>query len=253
MKEVKAIIADDEAALRDALRRKLAVLWPEMTICGEAGDGAAALKLCKKLLPDIAFLDIKMPGLSGIEVAKKLPESCLPVFITAHDEFALKAFEAGAIDYLLKPVTDNRLERTVKRLRSRMDDPSFSAHSVQKMLEKLALAARSTKEHLQWIKVQHKDSIRLISVTEIHYFKASDKYTVVKTTAKEFLIKKTIAELVSELSPDHFWQIHRSTIVNLATIDTISRSLTGKYQILLKNMPETLAVSRSFSHMFKQM
>src|SRR6266540_3407091 len=131
MKEVKAIIADDEAALRDALKRKLASLWPEMTICGEACDGVAALKLSKRLLPDIAFLDINMPGLSGIDVAKKLPEKCLPVFITAHDEFALKAFEAGAIDYLLKPVTDSRLEKTVKRLRNRMDDPSFSAQNVQ--------------------------------------------------------------------------------------------------------------------------
>jgi DNA-binding LytR/AlgR family response regulator len=253
MKEVKAIIADDEAALRDTLKRKLEVLYPEMVICGEACDGFAALELTRNLLPDIAFLDINMPGLSGIEVAKILPEKCLPVFITAHDEFALRAFEAGAIDYLLKPVTDGRLEKTVKRLRSRMHAPSFSTHNVQEILQKLNVAVRKTQEYLQWIKVQHKDSIRLISVKEVLYFHASDKYTVVRTTDKEFLIKKTITELVAELSPDLFWQIHRSTIVNVTSIDTISRSLTGGYQVRLKNMSETLPVSRSFSHLFKQM
>jgi DNA-binding LytR/AlgR family response regulator len=252
MKEVKAIIADDEAALRDTLKRKLAVLYPEMTICGEACDGFAALELTRSVLPDIAFLDINMPGLSGIEVAKILPEKCLPVFITAHDEFALRAFDAGAIDYLLKPVTDGRLEKTVKRLRGRMHDPSFSAQNVHEILQKLQAAVGKTQEYLQWIKVQHKDSIRLISVKEILYFHASDKYTVVRTADKEFLIKKTITELVTELSSDLFWQIHRSTIVNLASIDTISRSLTGRYQVRLKNSSETLPVSRSFSHLFKQ-
>ena len=253
MKQVRAIIAEDEEALRRSLKRKLAALWPDMIICGEAGDGVAALKLAQTVVPDIAFLDIKMPGLSGIEVARGLPGACLPVFITAHDEFAVKAFEAGAIDYLLKPVIDSRLEKTVQRLKTRMADPSFPPHNIHEILDALALAARNTHEHLQWIKVQHKDSIRLLSVNEIYYFKAADKYTVVRTRDKEFLIKKTIKELAAELSPDQFWQIHRATLVNVATIDMVIRSLTSNYELRLKGLHETLVVSRSFSHMFKQM
>lgn len=251
MQQFKAIIADDEEPLRDSLKRKFASLWPDMIICGEAGDGVTALELARREEPDIAFLDIKMPGLSGIEVARKLPEKCFPVFITAYDEFAVKAFETGAIDYLLKPVTDSRLEKTVQRLKKRVADPSFSPQNIYEILD--TLAARNKQEHLQWIKVQHKDSIRLLSVNEIYYFKAEDKYTVVRTRDNEFLIKKTIKELAAELSRDQFWQIHRATLVNLACIDMATRSLTGGYEILLKDLHESLAVSRSYSHKFKQM
>ncbi len=253
MKLFKAIIADDEAALRDSLKRKLSVLWPELVICGEAGDGLAALKLGKTFLPDIAFLDIKMPGLSGIEVAKKLPENCLPVFITAHDEFALRAFEAGAIDYILKPVTDDRLEMTLIRLKKRVSGLSSTPQNIYEILEKFTFTTHKSHMHLQWIKVQHKDCIRLISVSEVLYFKAADKYTIVKTSGEEFLIKKTIKELVAELSPDQFWQIHRATLVNITNIHKITRSLTGGFELQLKDLQEILTVSRSYSHIFKQM
>lgn len=253
MKQIRAIIADDEEALRHSLRIKLAGLWPDMVICGEAGDGAAALKLAQTLAPDIAFLDIKMPGLSGIEVARELPGGCLPVFITAHDEFALKAFETGAIDYVLKPVVDSRLEKTVQRLKTRVADPSFPQHNMREMFDALALAGRTAREHLQWITVQQKDSVRLLSVNEICYFKAADKYTLVRTKDKEYVISKTIKELAAELSPDQFWQVHRATLVNVAAIDMVVRSFTGRYELRLKGLRETLAVSRSYSHLFRQM
>ncbi|HYS44644.1 MAG TPA: LytTR family DNA-binding domain-containing protein [Geobacteraceae bacterium] len=253
MKEVKAVIADDEPALRDFLERKLSALWPELTICGIAGDGPAALELAKTHAPDIAFLDIKMPGLSGIEVAQRLPETCLPVFITAHDSFALKAFETGAIDYLLKPVTDLRLEQTVKRLKSRVAQSSLPVHDLHRILQGLTLATPSSPRYLQWLKVQDRESVRLLSANEIYYFRASDKYTTVKTRTREFLIKKSIKELAAELSPDQFWQIHRAILVNISTIDTVTRSLTGSYEVRVKDLQEVLPVSRSYSHMFKQM
>lgn len=253
MKQIRAVIADDEEALRDYLKIKLSVLWSELIICGEAGDGVTALKLIENIKPDIAFLDIKMPGLSGIEVARRISVKCLPVFITAYDEYAVKAFEAGAIDYLLKPVTDKRLEKTVKRLQNQIADPSMPLLNISEILEKMSLTAQKPRGHLQWIKVQHKDGVRLIPVDEIHYFKAADKYTTVKTRDREFLIRKTIMELFNELSHDQFWQIHRATIVNVAKIDMVIRTLTGGYEIRLKDLHETLSVSRSFSYLFKQM
>ncbi len=253
MKEVRAIIADDEPALRAFLERKLAALWPEMTVCGTAGDGIAALELAEAHATDIAFLDIKMPGLSGLEVAQRLPERCLPVFITAHDTFAVQAFETGAIDYLLKPVTDRRLEQSVARLKGRMSRDASPPPDLRDILEKIALAAQSRPEYLQWIKVQERESMRLLSVEEIHYFHAADKYTVVRTACKEFIIRKSIKELAAELPPDRFLQIHRGTLVNISRIDTISRSLTGSYELRVKDVPEVLSVSRAYSHLFKQM
>lgn len=253
MDKVKAIIADDEPELRESLKRKLSVLWPELIICADAGDGLTALDLAAKHAPDVAFLDIKMPGLSGIEVAQKLPESCLPVFITAYNTFALKAFDAGAIDYLLKPVTDLRLKKTVKRLKSRVAHRALPSPDIHEILQQIALASQNTPEHLQWVRVQDRENIRLVSVTEIYYFKAADKYTVVKTRDREFIIKKTIKELSTGLSPDQFCQINRATLVNISNIDVITRALTGSYQIRLKDLQEVLSVSRSFSHLLKQM
>lgn len=253
MKQVRAIIADDEAPLRDFLKRRLSALWPDLVVCGEAANGVDALKLEKRLQPDVAFLDIRMPGLSGIEAARKLSGRCLPVFITAYDKFAVEAFEAGAIDYLLKPVTDSRLKKTVKRLKNRLAEPPSGQNNIDAILERLASAVQNAREYLQWIKVRHRDSIRLISVSEIQYFKATDKYTAVRTMSEEFLIRKTIRELLAELSPDQFWQIHRSTLVNVNKIHVVTRSLTGSYDIYLTDLQEILPVSRSFSHMFKQM
>lgn len=253
MKLPKAIIADDEPALRDSLQRKLSALWPELSICGVAGDGLAAQDLAQRHLPDLAFLDMQMPGLTGLEVAQKLPEGCLPVFVTAYDAFALQAFEEGAIDYLVKPVTDARLEKSVRRLKLRLAQQIGPEPDLREILERLALAARSRPEYLQWIKVLDRESMRLVPVQEILYFRASDKYTVVKTRDREFLIKRTVKELACELSPDQFQQIHRGTLVNISSIDTVTRSLTGGFQVQLKESKEKLSVSRSYSHVFKQM
>jgi len=255
VKTIQAIIADDEAALREFLKRQLTLLWPELVVCGEAGNGLDALELAETLRPEIAFLDIKMPGLSGLEVAEKLPQGCLPVFITAFDRFAIAAFEAGGVDYLLKPVSESRLEKAVARLKSRVRGaPSPALHQLDEMLASLISSAQSSgREYLQWIKVRHKDKIRLIAVQEVDYFKAVDKYTVVKSGAEEFLIKKSIKELIDELSPEQFWQIHRATIVNVTKIDVVTRSLTGSYDVHLLGSKEVLPVSRAFAQLFKQM
>lgn len=254
MKTVTALIADDEAPLRAFLKRRLSLLWPEMTVTCEASNGLDALKLAAALQPDIAFLDIKMPGLSGIEVAGKLPKGCLPVFITAFDKFAIEAFEAGGVDYLLKPVSDSRLEKMVARLKSRLPAISTSLQQLDTILARLSLSAQSVgREYLQWIKVGQKDKIRLISVQEVDYFKSTDKYTTVRSGEEEFLIKKSIKELVDELSPDQFWQIHRATLVNVTKIEMVKRSLTGSYNVHLAGSNQTLSVSRAFSHLFKQM
>lgn len=254
MKAFRALIADDEAALRGFLKRRLAVLWPELTILCEASNGLDALELAHSQHPDVAFLDIKMPGLSGIEVAQKLPEGCLPVFITAFDKFAIEAFEAGGVDYLLKPVSDSRLEKMVARLKTRLPNPLPAMQQLDEILAKLSSTVQSGgREYLQWIKVGQKDKIRLISVQEIDYFKATDKYTTVRTGAESLLIKKSIKELVEELLPDQFWQIHRATLVNVSRIEMVKRTLTGGYNVHLAGLNEILSVSRAFSHLFRQM
>jgi len=250
-----AVIADDEAQLRIYLKAKLANLWPELIICGEAENGLEALRLIESCRPAIAFLDIKMPGLSGIEVARKISSGCRIVFITAFDQYAIEAFENEAIDYLLKPVTDQRLQKTIKRLKRQISGNPVSALDVTRSMERL-LAAMKDKPpagYLKWIKVRQGEEVRLIAVDDIFYFKAEDKYTVVKTRDVEALIKKTIQQLSEELDPEQFWRIHRGVIVSVRRVGKVSRSLGGKLVIRLKDLPETLTVSRSYAHLFKQM
>jgi DNA-binding LytR/AlgR family response regulator len=255
MANPEAIIADDEKQLRIHLKSKLAVLWPELTICGEAENGLEALELIESCRPAIAFLDIKMPGLSGIEVAQKIRVNCRVVFITAYDQYAIEAFENEAVDYILKPVTDKRLQKTIKRLKkqiSAISNPPIDFHQTMDRL----LAALKDKQlpgYLKWIKVRHGEDVRLISIDEVCYFKAEDKYTVVKTPASESLIKKSIRQLATELDPEQFWRIHRGTIINVNFIDRINRSFAGRLTVKLENLPEALTVSRSYSHLFKQM
>jgi DNA-binding LytR/AlgR family response regulator len=252
MRQVRAIIADDEDTLRRYLRKKLSAAWPELVISGEAEDGIAAARLIEETRPDIAFLDIRMPGLSGIEVARKAAGRCQVVFVTAHDQYAVDAFESEALDYLLKPVTDERLEKTVKRLKERIASSS-PAPDLSQVLDKVSRALQKSPEHLQWIKAQHKGGVRLIPVAEVYYFKATDKYTAVRTRDGEFLIRKTIKELTDELDPDQFWRVHRAAIVNVKAIQTANRSLGGSYFITFKDIKERLIVSRAYSHLFKQM
>jgi len=251
----KAIIADDEKELRTYLKSILSEIWPELIICGEAKNGKEALELVESKRPQIAFLDIRMPGLSDMEAAKRIAGLCRVVFVTAFDQYAIEAFEREAVDYLLKPVSKERLIQTVQRLKNQLDTsidpPAGLAEVVEQVLSKLP--GRGGTDFLSWIKTQHKDSIRLISVEEVDYFKAEDKYTLVITKAGESLIKKSIKELTQELDPSQFWQIHRGMIVNVSRIDKVSRSLTGRGMLRLKERPELLTVSRNYLHLFKQM
>jgi len=251
----KAIIADDEKELRTYLRSLLSEVWPELTICGEAKNGREALQMVESLHPDVAFLDIRMPGFSGMEVAKRIADLTRTVFVTAYDQYAVEAFEKEAVDYLLKPVSKDRLMQTVQRLKNQLnfssEPPARLAQVIEQVLSKLS--GRGEANFLRWIKTQHKDSIRLIPVEEADYFKAEDKYTLVITKEGESLIKKSIKELAQELDPGQFWQIHRGIIVNVSRIDKVSRSLTGRGILKLKERPELLAVSRNYLYLFKQM
>ncbi|MBI5327619.1 MAG: response regulator transcription factor [Deltaproteobacteria bacterium] len=252
MENIKAVIAEDEKTLREHFRAKLSVVWPNLIICGEAWDGITALTLIKEYQPDIVFLDIKMPGLSGIDVAKKIAGKCLIVFITAYNRYAVDAFERGAIDYILKPVTDERMQKTVKRLQDRIAQSSAPS-SISEILEKAAGAFNKQTKYLEWIRVLHKGSIRIININEIYYFKSADRYTVVRTGNGEFLIRKAIKELEEELPPDKFWRIHRGAIVNVSHISKLTKSFTDRYEVNLRDLQETLIVSRAYSHLFRQM
>ena len=255
MADLNAIIADDEEQLRIHLKSKLADLWPELIICAEAENGLDALALVESCRPAIAFLDIKMPGLTGIEVAQKISADCRVVFITAFDQYAIEAFENEAVDYILKPVTDKRLQKTIKRLKkqiSAISNPPIDFHQTMDRL----LATLKDKQlpgYLKWIKVRHGEEVRLISIDEVCYFKAEDKYTLVRTLEKESLIKKSVRQLSEELDPEQFWRIHRGSIINVNRIAGIHRSFAGRLIIKFKDLPEMLTVSRSYAHLFKQM
>ena len=254
METYKAIIADDEEQLRKNLRLRINETWPDLKICGEAKNGAEAVELIETLQPDIAFLDIRMPGLTGIEVAKKISGRCWVVFITAYDQYAIEAFENEAIDYLLKPVDNKRLKKTVERLQKRLTTPG-PPEDLTGIVGKLISQLSSPKptNYLKWIKAQHGDDIRFITTDDIFYFKSADKYTQVFSKSGESLINKPIKELAQELDPDKFWQIHRSTIVNVSCITKVSRSLTGRHVLKLTGVEEPLTVSRTYTYLFKQM
>jgi DNA-binding LytR/AlgR family response regulator len=255
MKKNKAVIADDEAHLRTYLKSQLALVWPDLDICGEAQNGREAIKLIEKTHPDVIFLDIRMPGLTGIDVAKKISDSCHIVFVTAYDEYAVEAFENEAIDYLLKPVTRERLENTAKRLKQRIESENRNYGDLEKILKKIheITGDRTPADSLQWIRAQKGKDIQLISVDDVRCFKSQDKYTIVITDKGESLIRKSIKELDQELNQEKFWLINRGVIINVACIDRVSRSMTGRFQVRLKDYPEVFTVSRSYSHLFKQM
>lgn len=256
MPTIKAIIADDEPELRRYLRAALRKAWPELVVCAEADNGPAALALIDRYRPQIAFLDIRMPGVSGMEVASRIDTGCRVVFVTAYDQYAVEAFEAEAVDYLLKPVDPHRLAQTVSRLKNQIaGDPEISSASPASLLKAIdnLAAVQSPPRYLQWIRAPRRDGLRLIPTAEICYFQSRDKYTAVITCEGEFLIRKPVKALVAELDPEAFWRIHRGTIVNLAFIDKVSRSLSGRCILKLKEISEILTVSRSYAHLFKQM
>ena len=252
MNEIRAIIADDEAPLRQFLRARLSEVWPELIISGEAQNGREALDLIRQCRPHIAFLDIRMPGLSGMEVAEEIAGACRVVFVTAYDAYAVEAFDKEAVDYLLKPVSNERLEKTVMRLKEGLETgTAVPIETLRRLM--IQISGDEGSLRLRYVRVQHGDGVRLVPVDEVIYLKAQDKYTLVITQEGESLIRKSIRELAGELDSDAFWQIHRNAIVNVHFIDRVSRSLTGKGVVRLKGRSETLTVSNRYMHLFRQM
>jgi DNA-binding LytR/AlgR family response regulator len=243
-----ALIAEDEPLLRAQLKARLAEVWPELAIVAEAGNGSEALALAEAHNPDIVFLDIRMPVKNGIEVAHALGGRFHTVFVTAYDEYAVAAFEEGAVDYVLKPVTAERMTKVVARLKSRL---AAAPLDIQAVLARLT--ERDTATPLKWIRASLGTAMKLIAAEDVMYFQAEDKYTKVVTPDTDALIKKPIKELYEELDHDAFWQIHRGTIVNLRAIARVERDWRDQPVILLKDRPEKLAVSRTFAPRFKSM
>ncbi len=251
---VRALIVDDESPMRDQLRARLRDVWPDLVIVGEATNGIEAVEMANAHAPDIVFLDIRMPGQSGIEAARHLYNRCHIVFVTAYDQYAVDAFEQGAMDYLLKPVVAERLQRTCERLRQRLDK---SPENIEEHLEQLTriLQRSDTKkpEYLRWIQAQVGTSLRMISTKEVLFFQSDEKYTLVQTAQAEMLIRKTLKELADELDPNEFWRIHRSTLVRVDAIAEVSRDERGRQMLKVRNFPASLEVSRNHSHLFQQM
>jgi DNA-binding LytR/AlgR family response regulator len=244
-----ALIAEDEPMLRALLKARLTAAWPELEIVAEAGNGEEALALANEKRPDIAFLDIRMPIFSGLEVARELAPRCHVVFVTAYDEYAVAAFDEGAIDYVLKPPMPEKIAKVVARLKSRLAQPPLDLTA---LLAKLAARDESAGP-LKWIRASLGASMRMISVDDVLYFRAEDKYTKVVTREGEALIRKPIKELYESLDPEAFWQIHRGSIVSLRAIERVDRDWRGEPVIVLKDRDEKLAVSRTFAHLFKAM
>ncbi len=249
MRPSTALIAEDETVLREELRAHLTALWPELQIVALARNGIEALQLLEAHRPEVAFLDIEMPGLTGLEVARQCEGRCHVVFVTAYDAHAVAAFEQGAIDYVLKPYDTARLASTVRRVRQRLDaDPV----SLSGMLRELAGAA-PPRQHLRWINASVGAEVKLITVDEVCYFQADTKYTRVVTADSETLIRRSLKELQDELDPAYFWPIHRSTIVNANAIAGVSRDFRGHLSVKLKARSEKLPVSDANVHLFRQM
>jgi DNA-binding LytR/AlgR family response regulator len=242
-----ALIAEDEPLLRRQLRETLAALWPDLVIAGEAEDGVQALAGIERHAPDVVFLDIRMPGVSGLDVARHASGRCHVVFITAYDEHAVDAFESGAVDYVVKPVRAERLATTVERLKQRLASP---APDLRHVLARLA--REHPPQYLQWVQASSGNKLRLITVDEIVCFQSDAKYTKVLTHSSEALIRKPIKELVGELDPAQFWQIHRGTIVSLKAIDVVQRHDDGRMDVLLHGRTERFSISQPYQHRFRQ-
>jgi len=242
--------------MRDQLRMRLGQVWPELEIIGEAKNGEEAIELVDELKPDFAFLDIRMPGKTGMEAATEIGGKSHIVFVTAYDAYAVEAFERGAIDYVLKPPEQERLQITVDRLKARLDKPASTEvnASVTAMLSQLAeKIAQPRKQYLQWIQASIGQDLRMIPVEEILFFRSDEKYTCVQTERYEALIRKPVRDLAEELDPALFWQIHRATLVNVNAIEGVTRDIRGRHLVMIKGRADRLEVSRSFLHLFKQM
>jgi DNA-binding LytR/AlgR family response regulator len=246
---MRAIIADDEQHLADDLQRRLLSLWPELQVVAVLHDGVAAAAALEERRPNVAFLDIRMPGQSGLDAARSAAADCRVVFVTAFDDHAVQAFEQAAVDYLLKPVSDERLARCVERLKQ------HSAAAPDALLARLQLllAAQSKPEPLRWVRAQVGQTVRMVAVEEVCYFQSADKYTTLLTRDAELLLRTPLKELIAQLDAEQFWQVHRGTLVNVRQIISAHHDLLGKVSLNLRDRPERVAVSRGYAHLFRQM
>lgn len=256
-----ALIADDEPLLREHLAAHLARAWPALQVVAQARNGREAVELFDELQPQVVFLDVHMPGVNGIEAARSIGRRAHVVFVTAYEQYAVQAFQQGAVDYLVKPFNEARLADTVQRLRQRLDRP---APELSALLDQLAAAVReratpagaavpAAPRWLQWIKASVGSTVRLIPVDEVQYLRSDEKYTLVAWQGGDALIRRSIRELADELDPGSFVQIHRSVIVNLRHVQQVVRGANDTADVLLKGRPERLPVSRSYLHVFRQM
>jgi len=252
MTRATAMIAEDEPLMRERLKEKLAEAWPELAIVAEAGDGTAALEAFAQHRPQLAFLDIRMPGVSGLEVARAAGTQCQVIFITAFEEYALQAFDEGAVDYLLKPVSRDRLSRAVDRARTRLTsganvDMTALLDMVQSRL------ARAGKSGIKWITASVGNSVKMFSIDEVLFFQAQDKYTRVVTADSEGHIRTPLKELLAALDSETFWQVHRSVIVRVGAIRAVEKDDEGKLQLTVRGRADVLPVSSTFQHRFRGM
>ena len=249
-----AVIADDERLMRDQIVAQLSQAWPELRIVGEASNGREAVAAVLRLEPDIVFLDIRMPLASGLDVALSRAGRAHVVFVTAYDQYAISAFEHGAVDYLLKPADAERLALTCERLRARLTQaPEPMNDLLAQLSQQLAAGGMKPRGYLRWVQASAGAHLRMIPTSDILFFRAEDKYTRVQTPRFEALIRKPIKELIDELDPSEFWQIHRATVVRVDAIEQVSRNLRGNQVVHVKGSDERLEVSRSVNHLFKQM
>ena len=246
-----ALIADDEPHLAQHLEQQLARLWPELAIVAVAANGIDALAAIAEHEPDLAFLDIRMPGLSGLEVAQGIEGRTRAIFVTAYDEYAVQAFEHAALDYLLKPLRTERLQRTIERVQEALAAPPQDDAALAATLRRLM--GQPAGERLRYVRAGKGGSVHNIAVNEILFFHADDKYTVVRTASDEYLIRTPIAELAARLDPDEFWQVHRSTIINLAHLAGTRRDEASRLFLRIRGYANELPVSRAYVPLFAAM
>jgi DNA-binding LytR/AlgR family response regulator len=247
-----AIIAEDETPQRQELRGLLAELWPELNVVAECEDGLSALEALDEHRPQVAFLDIRMPGVSGLEVARAAGSQCHVIFVTAYDEYALRAFDEGVVDYLLKPIARERLSLAIQRARSRIDAGGhFDMTALIDMVQ--ARLATGGKPGIKWITASVGNSVKMYSIDEVLFFQAQDKYTRVVTASSEGHIRTPLKELAAALDSETFWQVHRSVIVRVAAINAVARGDDGKLQLTVRGRPDVLPVSSTLQHRFRGM
>ncbi len=254
MSVTTAVIAEDEPLLAAEIQEELARAWPSLQVLQTVHDGHAALAAVEEHRPQVVFLDVQMPGLDGLEVARIVGREAHVVFITAFDHYAVQAFDEGAVDYLLKPLDAARLARAVHRVKQRLGSkPTDMSSLVQRISAQSADASAASEGPLRWITVQIGRELRLITVDEVCYFQAEHKYVTVVSEHGQALITTPLKELLARLDAKQFWQIHRGTVVNVNAVRSVVRGLTGKLQLQLKTRQETLDVSASYAHLFKQL